>query len=68
MPGKYDGLEATRKIRQINHEVPIIAQTAYAMEIDRIRALASGCNDYIAKPFRAQSLIALLGKYLKKES
>lgn len=68
MPGKYDGLEATRKIRQINHEIPIIAQTAYAMEIDRIRALASGCNDYIAKPFRAQSLIALLGKYLKKKS
>jgi PAS domain S-box-containing protein len=66
MPGAYDGLEATRRIREWNVEVPIIAQTAYAMESDKLRALSAGCNDVITKPFSAKNLLELIQKYLTK--
>lgn len=43
-----DGLEATRIIRQLSAEVPIIAQSAYAYEHDRNAAEEAGCNDFIS--------------------
>lgn len=49
---EMDGYEATRQIRQFNKDVVIIAQTAYALAGDRERAIAAGCNDYLAKPSR----------------
>ena len=65
MPGEFDGLEATRKIREINKQIPIIAQTAFAMESDKIKAKDAGCNDYISKPFSPGQLISLIKKYCK---
>lgn len=47
----------------MNNEVPIIAQTAYAMELDKQRAIDAGCNDYITKPFNKSELLALIKKY-----
>ena len=58
-----NGYEATRQIRQFNKKVVIIAQTAYAFAGEREKAIAAGCNDYIAKPFKLISLITLLKKY-----
>jgi len=58
-----DGYETTRQIRKFNKEVVIIAQTAYAFNGDKIRALAAGCNDYISKPFRKVDMIQLIEKY-----
>ena len=68
MPG-MDGLEATRRIRDsqsavLDHEVPIIAMTAYALHGDRERCLQAGMNDYIAKPFEPQSLSRVLENWL----
>ena len=62
MPG-ISGYEAARQIRQFNDKVIIIAQTAYALPGDQQKAIAAGCNDYIAKPFKQAALIALLKKY-----
>ena len=62
MPG-MDGYEAARQIRQFNKDIVIIAQTAYAFPGEREKAIAAGCNDYIAKPFNKTSLITLLKKY-----
>ncbi|MFC2104758.1 response regulator [Bacteroidota bacterium] len=59
-----DGLEATRRIRKLDEEIPIIAQTAFAMENDERISIEAGCNDYIAKPIKKPKLLELINKYL----
>jgi PAS domain S-box-containing protein len=63
---KMNGFEATKRIKEINPNIPIIAQTAYAMLGDKEKALEAGCNDYISKPIIEEKLIDLLEKYLNK--
>jgi len=60
-----DGHEATKEIRKINKDVIIIAQTANALIGDQEKALAVGCNDYIAKPIDSELLLEIINKYLK---
>jgi len=57
---EMDGYEATRQIRQFNKDVVIIAQTAYSLVGEKEKAIAAGCNDYIAKPYNETSLMKLL--------
>jgi len=45
-----NGYDATKEIKLISPNVPIIAQTAYAINNEKENALAAGCNDYIPKP------------------
>ncbi|HKK61406.1 MAG TPA: PAS domain S-box protein, partial [Bacteroidales bacterium] len=59
-----NGLEAAKKIKKKKPDLPIIAQTAYSTESDRMRALESGCNDFISKPWSKEKLFRLLKKYL----
>ena len=63
---EMDGIEATGAIRQLpgGHQIPIIAMTANAFNEDRERCLAAGMNDFIAKPFEPDALIAKLRQYL----
>jgi PAS domain S-box-containing protein len=63
------GMEATAVIRDpgshvLNHSVPIIALTAYALKGDRERCLATGMDDYLTKPLDLVSLGAVLEKWL----
>lgn len=60
-----DGLEATRIIRHLSAEVPIIAQSAYAYEHDRNAAEEAGCNDFISKPIAQEKLKEKIKKWLK---
>ena len=60
-----DGFEATRKIREFNLQVVIIAQTAYALLGDREKMIEVGCNDYISKPVKKEDLVGLIQKYFK---
>ena len=62
-----NGYEATKEIRKFNKDVVIIAQTAYASEGERDKALNSGCNEYISKPIVKEELFRLLKKTLKKD-
>ncbi|WP_321288978.1 response regulator [uncultured Sunxiuqinia sp.] len=59
MPEK-NGYEATKEIREFNKDVVIVAQTAFAMEGDREKSLAAGCNDYISKPIKKDLLVDLI--------
>jgi PAS domain S-box-containing protein len=61
-----NGIDATKLIREFNVDIPIIAQTAYALDGDRELLLKAGCNDYIAKPIKKDKLMALLKKYALK--
>lgn len=63
-----NGIEATSIIKSINPEVPVIAQTAYAFNIEREKVMAAGCNDYITKPISKRLLMMLLDKYFKAAS
>ncbi|MDP2424387.1 MAG: PAS domain S-box protein, partial [Bacteroidales bacterium] len=61
-----DGYVATRKIREFNTKVIIIAQTACALIGDSEKAIKAGCNDYITKPIIKAELQSLIQKYFKK--
>jgi PAS domain S-box-containing protein len=68
---EMDGLEATRRIRSPhsavrNHEVPIIAMTASAMQSDREACLNAGMNDYVSKPVSRSVLAEALDRWLPK--
>jgi CheY-like chemotaxis protein len=58
-----NGLDATRKIKQHFPHLPVIAQTAYAMNEDKVKASEAGCDDYITKPIKKAELLALIDKY-----
>jgi len=60
-----NGLDATRQIKAIRPQLPVIAQTAYAMQDDEYKALQAGCNDYVSKPIDANKLIGLMKKHLR---
>lgn len=53
---EMDGYEATRAIRKLSTDIPILALTAYAYASDEERILASGMNAYMSKPVNAQQL------------
>ncbi|MEW6513835.1 MAG: response regulator [Pseudomonadota bacterium] len=63
---KLDGLEATRRIRQLSNgkDVPIVAMTANAFADDRVRCLDAGMDDFIAKPVDPDTLYKVLLKWL----
>ena len=52
-----DGYEATKRLREMNFQNPIIALTAHAMEGDREKCLAVGCSDYVSKPLEKSKFL-----------
>ncbi len=66
---EIDGLEATRIIRNpnsavLNHQIPVIALTAHAMQGDRDLCMQAGMSDYISKPIDPFLLVETLQKWL----
>jgi len=59
-----DGYEATRLIKKIKPNLPIIAQTAHAMSDDAEKSKLIGMDGYITKPFNENQLFDLINKYL----
>jgi len=67
---EMDGFESTKRIRQFEKEqkiqdkTPIIAMTANAMRGDKEKCIMAGMDDYISKPFTAESLMKILIKFI----
>ena len=61
---EMDGLDATRIIKEVDHETPIIALSAYAFEENIREAKAAGCDAFMAKPFRVEDLIETVKKFI----
>jgi PAS domain S-box-containing protein len=59
---QMDGYTAAKLIREANISIPIIAQTAYADDMDK--AIESGCSGFIAKPFNKRSLLYKIREFI----
>ena len=56
--------EATREIKKLRSDLPIIAQTAYTAPEDREKAIEAGCDRFIKKPISKKELLALMHELL----
>ncbi len=63
---EMDGFEATKRIKALRPDLAIIAQTAFATDADKNKALACGCCDYISKPFKKDILRSKVHEQLLK--
>lgn len=61
---KMNGIDVTKKIREKNPLIPIIAQTAFAMKHEKQNIMDAGCNNYITKPIDRKLLISMMSEYL----
>jgi len=61
---KLNGYDATRKIKAINENIPVVAITAYAMSEDEAKSLKAGCDKYISKPIRPVKLLSVINDLL----
>jgi len=62
---EMNGYEATEILKKKFPNLPIVAQTAFAMSDDREKALDSGCDDYLAKPIKSKDLLSVVEKFIK---
>ena len=59
-----NGLDAARRLRENGINIPVIALTANAIKGEREKSIASGMNDYIAKPFDEDDFLNAVAKWL----
>ncbi len=62
---EMNGIEATKEIRKIRKDIPIIAQTAFIFEEDKDIILEAGCDACLIKPIRKDHLLTVLSSFLK---
>jgi DNA-binding response OmpR family regulator len=64
MPG-LDGWSVLDRIRELS-DVPVLMLTARAQELDKVRGLRAGADDYVTKPFGRQELLARVEAHLRR--
>jgi len=65
---KMDGFEVCRTIRHMGMTMPILMLTARGQEVDKVRGLELGADDYITKPFGVAELLARIKAALRRGS
>lgn len=66
LPGKYEGLDILREVREVRPSLPVIILTAKGEEDDRIQGLTLGADDYVVKPFSIKELMARIEAVLRR--
>ena len=66
LPG-LDGWQVLARIRELS-DVPIIMLTAFGDELDKVRGLKAGADDFVTKPFGRQELVARVEALLRRRS
>ena len=61
---RMDGLEATKQIKAMLPNLPIVALTANAFDSDRQQAMDAGCDAFLSKPVSAVDCLQIIGKLL----
>jgi signal transduction histidine kinase/CheY-like chemotaxis protein len=61
-----DGYEATQRIKSMNLNVPVIAQTSFAMANEKERCINAGCDDYVTKPLDLEKLLRIINQLFSK--
>jgi CheY-like chemotaxis protein len=62
---EINGIDATKMIKSMNHDVPVIAMTAYAMQGDETRIMEAGCDGYLSKPINKKDLIDKIKEFVR---
>lgn len=62
-----DGYDATKRIKELNPSLPVIAQTAFADFDSKSKALKAGCDDFLTKPINKHELFTLIEQYIRKK-
>jgi len=62
---EMNGIEATKELRKIRKDIPIIAQTAFIFEDDKDIILEAGCDACLIKPIRKDHLLTVMSSFLK---
>ena len=65
LPG-IDGFDICKRIRRVNHRVPIILLTAKVQEAEKLLGFELGADDYVTKPFSIKELVARVQAVLKR--
>ncbi len=63
---EMDGFEATRKIKEINSNLPVVCHTAYPSKENYQASLECGFNTYLAKPIKVQSMLQVIDKFISE--
>ena len=61
-----NGYDATKQIKNMRSDLPVIVQSAYAADLDRDKVFASGCADYLVKIYKSEDLLFKTGQHLRK--
>jgi DNA-binding response OmpR family regulator len=61
-----DGFEICRRLREAGHTMPIVILSAKGQEVDKVRGLELGADDYVTKPFGLRELLARINAALRR--
>lgn len=62
---RMDGYEATKEIKKMNRNIPVIAQTSFAMEGEKEKCIMAGCDDYLSKPLNLSELFLTIENFIQ---
>ncbi len=63
---ELDGISATEILKQMNHRLPVIIQTAFAFNEYKTACQKAGCDEFITKPYEKTTLLQIMDQYLTR--